>query len=461
MIMSVVVAAGLVAAAVAAPVVSDVEQVHLAQAGPAGMASITVSWLSNKSKTSTVKYGTSSGSYPHSASGDEGESYSFQSAYITELYTSGLIHHVTLYDLAPNTKYYYVAGSTEGGFSAEFSFSTVGPSVQPEPFSFAVMGDLGQTGNSSKTVAHILDGTYTYAMIVGDLSYADSAWKARSAEEPCTQERWDTWGRFIEPLAATVPLMVAPGNHEVEQDGAPPATQTEFLAFQKRFKMPSEPSFAHDGNLYFSYDAAGVHFVMLNSYMDYNASSDQYTWLERDLKAVDRSVTPWVVVSMHAPWYNSNQHHHDEVQELGMRLAMEGMLNDHSVDLVLAGHVHAYERMYNVKDNVTNPAGPVYINIGDGGNREGPCPEYFQQPSWSAFREAAFGHGELQVANSTHMHWAWHRIIDAEPTIGDQVWLVKEKGPLATPVVHGVGKSAKQYDGYAWMLNRQPAVAQA
>lgn len=116
-------------------------------------------------------------------------------------------------------------------------------------------------------------------------------------------------------------------------------------------------------------------------------------------------------------------------------------------------HVRTDERMYNVKDKVTNPSGPIYVNIGDGGNREGPCPEYFQQPSWSAFRESAFGHGSLEVVNATHMHWTWHRIIDAEPTIGDNVWIVKDKGPIHAPSAYGVGKSATQYDGYAYLLD--------
>ena len=89
---------------------------------------------------------------------------------------------------------------------------------------------------------------------------------------------------------------------QVEQEGPLPATQTQFLAYNKRFKMPAESSFAHDGSLYYSFNSAGVHFVMLNSYMDYNASSDQYEWLLKDLATVDRRVTPWIVVSMHAPW---------------------------------------------------------------------------------------------------------------------------------------------------------------
>ena len=46
---------------------------------------------------------------------------------------------------------------------------------------------------------------------------------------------------------------------------------------------------------------------------------------------------------------------------------------------------HAYERMHNVFNNKTDISGPVYINIGDAGNREGHCPDYYPQPSWSAY----------------------------------------------------------------------------
>lgn len=41
-----------------------------------------------------------------------------------------------------------------------------------------------------------------------------------------------------------------------------------------------------------------------------------------------------------------------------------------------AGHVHAYERMHRVLNGCANPCAPIYLNLGDGGNREGaqsPC----------------------------------------------------------------------------------------
>lgn len=41
----------------------------------------------------------------------------------------------------------------------------------------------------------------------------------------------------------------------------------------------------------------------------YGPSSEQYAWLARDLAAVDRARTPWVIAVFHAPWYNSNYAH--------------------------------------------------------------------------------------------------------------------------------------------------------
>ena len=57
---------------------------------------------------------------------------------------------------------------------------------------------------------------------------------------------------------------------------------------------------------------------------------------------MDRKKTPWLIVLFHVPWYNSNEAHQDEGDR--MLAAMEPLLHAASVDIVLAGHVHAYER---------------------------------------------------------------------------------------------------------------------
>jgi S-(hydroxymethyl)glutathione dehydrogenase/alcohol dehydrogenase len=42
---------------------------------------------------------------------------------------------------------------------------------------------------------------------------------------------------------------------------------------------------------------------------------------DADLAAIDRSKTPWVFVSLHAPWFNSNDAHQGDGE--GMRQALE------------------------------------------------------------------------------------------------------------------------------------------
>ena len=37
-------------------------------------------------------------------------------------------------------------------------------------------------------------------------------------------------------------------------------------------------------------------------------------------------------------------------------------------------------------------------------------------PSWSAFREASFGSGKLELVNATHARWAWLRVACAKAT---------------------------------------------
>lgn len=97
-------------------------------------------------------------------------------------------------------------------------------------------------------------------------------------------------------------------------------------------------------NLYYSFKVAGVHVIMLGSYTDFSVGSEQYNWLKSDLSKVDKRITPWIVAVIHAPWYNSNFAHRGESASVDMKAAMEDLLYKAHVDIVFAGHVHAYER---------------------------------------------------------------------------------------------------------------------
>eukprot|EP00912_Choanoflagellata_sp_UC4_P001889 UC4_evm9s1211 len=416
---------------------SPPEQVHIAQGGM-GYDKITISFVTTEQNPDASVYiGTDENSLDRKVEHQsEPETYSFVSHYSPDkTYTSGYIHHIVVDELQADKKYFYKCGTDHDGWTPVFNFKTGKEIAATSTAVFALSMDIGQTNYSAATMRHILeDETITAMIIAGDLSYADSAEK-NTPSHPCSQERWDTWGRMIEPLTSHLPTMTCPGNHEIEQEGPQPATQTEFLAYMSRFKMPWEESHGDRNSLYYSFNYGAAHWIMLNSYMDVDSSSPQYKWLLSDLQAVNKKVTPWLFVSFHAPWYNSNSHHHNEVQEYEMRDAMEELLHQHEVDAVFAGHVHNYERTHNVYKNETSEGAAVYITVGDGGNREGPATGWFSKPDWTAFRqdqseepERVFGHGRLEIFNSTHAGWEWHQLYDdelAKTDIGDSVMFVK------------------------------------
>lgn len=191
-----------------------------------------------------------------------------------------------------------------------------------------IKGDLGQTEWTNSTLDHIQSIDYDVLILPGDLSYADTH-----------QPLWDSFGRIVEPYASRRPWMVTEGNHEIEI--FPIIYPTGFKAYNARWPMPYQES-GSTSNLYYSFEVAGTHVIMLGSYEEFDADSEQYKWLQADLAKIDRKKTPWVVALLHAPWYNTNTAHQGEGDS--MRLAMEELLYKARVDLVFQGHVHAYER---------------------------------------------------------------------------------------------------------------------
>ncbi|KAM3290180.1 purple acid phosphatase 23 isoform X1 [Capsicum chacoense] len=425
-----------------------------------------------KTVASEVWYGKESGKYSMKQNGVSvvySQLYPFEGLWN---YTSGIIHHVKIDGVEPETKYYYRCGdSSLAAMSEELEFETFPlPAPNKYPRRIAVVGDLGLTSNTSTTIDHLIMNDPSMILMVGDITYANqylttggtgaSCYSCQFPDAPIRetfQPRWDGWGRFMEPLISRVPMMVIEGNHEIE----PQAAGLTFQSYLARYSVPSKES-GSNSNLYYSFDAGGVHFIMLGAYVDYNQTSAQYSWLLDDLEKVDRGVTPWLVAAWHAPWYNSYSSHYQEFE--CMRQEMEETLYTYRVDIVFSGHVHAYERMNRVFNYTLNPCGPVYITVGDGGNIEkvdvdhaddpGKCPSpgdnipefggvchvnftsgpakgkfcWNRQPEWSAYRESSFGHGILEMVNSTHALWTWHRNqnIYRENSHGDQIYIVRQ-----------------------------------
>lgn len=458
------------------------EQVSLAISSPTSMW---VSWVTGDAQIGTnvtqldpssvaseVWYGKERGEYSNKTTGGStvySQLYPFEGLLN---YTSGIIHHVRLDGLEPGTKYYYKCGdSSVPAMSEEHSFETMPISnATIYPHRIGVVGDLGLTSNTTTTIDHLIKNGPSMVLMVGDLCYANqylttggegaSCYSCAFPDAPIRetyQPRWDGWGRFMEPLISRVPMMVIEGNHEIE----PQVDGITFKSYLTRFAVPSNES-GSNSNFYYSFNAGGIHFIMLGAYVDYNTSGAQYAWLKEDLDKIVRDMTPWLIAAWHPPWYNSYSSHYQEFE--CMRQQMEELLYQYRVDIVFSGHVHAYERMNRVYNYTLDPCGPVYITVGDGGNIEkvdldhaddplkcpsegdnvpefggvchlnfssGPAKGRFcwdRQPEWSAFRESSFGHGILEVLNSTYALWTWHRNQDIykDNNHGDQIYIVRQ-----------------------------------
>lgn len=393
------------------------QQVHITQGDHEGKAMI-VSWVTvDEPGSNTVLYWSENGHKKKEAKGKM-NTYKFSN------YTSGYIHHCTIRNLEYNTKYYYEVGI--GHTRRTFWFVTppeVGPDV---PYTFGLIGDLGQTFDSNSTLTHYESNpTKGQAVLfAGDLSYADSYPNHDNV-------RWDTWGRFVERSTAYQPWIWTAGNHEI--DFAPEIGETKpFKPYTHRYRIPYRSS-GSTSPLWYSIKRASAHIIVLSSYSAYGKYTPQYQWLEEELPKVNRSETPWLIVLVHSPWYNSYNYHYMEGET--MRVMYEPWFVQFKVDLVFAGHVHAYERSerisnvgYNILNGKCTPirdqSAPVYITIGDGGNLEGLATNMSEpQPEYSAFREASFGHATLEIHNRTHAYYSWHRNHDGFAVTADSMWV--------------------------------------
>ncbi|ROT76163.1 Iron/zinc purple acid phosphatase-like protein [Penaeus vannamei] len=114
-------------------------------------------------------------------------------------------------------------------------------------------------------------GMYDAVIHVGDFAYNMDSDNARVGDE---------FMRQIQPIAAYVPYLTCPGNHE---------QMYNFSNYRARFSMPNHED---TENLFFSWNMGPVHFIAVNTeayyFLEYGLKplSRQYDWLIKDLENV-------------------------------------------------------------------------------------------------------------------------------------------------------------------------------
>merc|ERR1712121_551013 len=107
--------------------------------------------------------------------------------------------------------------------------------------------------------------------------------------------------------------------------------------------------------------------IMMSTEHDFSPNSTQYKWLENDLKRVNRSITPWVILGGHRPMYNSEWYDSDYKYSVHMKVLFEDLLYKYGLDIAFYGHYHAYERTCAVYKEKCVADGVIHITVGNAG----------------------------------------------------------------------------------------------
>ncbi|XP_070488858.1 acid phosphatase type 7 isoform X1 [Equus przewalskii] len=337
------------------------------------------------------------------------------------------IHRVTLRGLLPGVQYVYRCGSAQG-WSRRFRFRALknGPHWSPR---LAVYGDLG--ADNPKALPRLRrdtqQGMYDAVLHVGDFAYNMDQDNARIG---------DKFMRLIEPVAASLPYMTCPGNHEERYN---------FSNYKARFNMPGDSE-----GLWYSWDLGPAHIISFSTevyfFLHYGRHlvERQFHWLESDLQKANqnRAARPWIITMGHRPMYCSNADlddctwHESKVRK-GLRgrfYGLEDLFYKYGVDLQLWAHEHSYERLWPIynyqvfngsqEKPYTNPRGPVHIITGSAGCEERLTPfSLFPRP-WSALRVKEYGYTRLHILNGTHTHLQ-QVSDDQDGKIVDDIWVVR------------------------------------
>jgi hypothetical protein len=210
---------------------------------------------------------------------------------------------------------------------------------QAEPHVLVGAGDIASCRfDKAEATAKLLDKIPGTVFTVGDNVYR------RGSYQEFIECYGLSWGRH---RWRTRP---APGNHEYKSPQAEP--------YFKYFGVNAGPR----GRGFYSYELSGWHILSLNSNSKAESwGKEQENWLRQEL-AANRSACK--LAYWHHPLISSGRRHGNHPH---MR-PMAEILFDHSVDLLVSGHDHIYERFEPIDaDGKAHARGLRQFVVGTGG----------------------------------------------------------------------------------------------
>ena len=273
----------------------------------------------------------------------------------------GKVHHISLKNLTPNTKYQYKVLGFNNQFSKQFHFTTT--AIKSNSSRFLVIGDMQDeyTGQRWKEIADTISenhmNDFDFIIGVGDMAKDDISEVG---------DRFYWWKVFFnkgQNLLAYKALLPSLGNHDTPESKVARSNSdcakenTDYFkaycsnaddsrSFRKYFNM-------HPNNLnpnYFSFKQGNACFISANTEIaifygrypeldDANYEVRHQQWLEETINQ-HKSCT-WSFVYQHIPVIQASNYKDAEIHYV--RHYSE--LYQQNIDWSLSGHTHQYQRM--------------------------------------------------------------------------------------------------------------------
>jgi hypothetical protein len=216
------------------------------------------------------------------------------------------------------------------------------PPTQPTPptiptvdttFNVAVTADWGCSEDTEKTAENIQSKNPEIVIAAGDLSYDESA---------------DCWFEIIQPFKSK--MKIAMGDHEYSD------TTGSAIDVINQYLKPLNLE-----KTYYSFDTNNVHVTFIDPFIDYGSTSDQYRFIEQDLR--NASTNPkinWIFVVESKPIYTSPSKHSAQST---IRDVFHPLFDKYEVDLVFSSDNHNYQRTFPLKyNNNADSSTPIIID---------------------------------------------------------------------------------------------------
>ncbi|MET8222941.1 purple acid phosphatase family protein [Streptomyces sp. NPDC004082] len=263
--------------------------------------------------------------------------------------------HARLTRLRPGRTYYYGVGHDGFDPASAHLAGTLGTfttaPAHARPFTFTAFGDQGVSYHGLANDSLILAQNPAFHLHAGDIAYADPAGQGKSADTGFDSRTWDQFLAQTESVAKQVPWMVSYGNHDMEAWYSPNGYGGEEARWQlpengpDKANLPGVYTFTHGNTAVISLDANDISFeIPANLGI---SGGTQTKWLEAQLKKYRAAKDiDFVVVFFHHCAYCTSTAH---ASEGGVRDEWVPLFEKYTVDLVINGHNHVYERTDVVK----------------------------------------------------------------------------------------------------------------